>query len=202
MAAPSSSILSWEYAQQLLRQGKASDIGVKPIGTGPFILKEYRKNQQIRCVANKNYWDQRPENQLKLDGLVMSIVPELAIHVKKLQAGELHVLGKLLPLDIPKFKKDPNFVVHQALSIDAWFIVYNTQKSFLRDKRVRQALDMALDKKAILKVFNGAAVPLATQVPTLQWGHDPSIQNRPFNPTKAKQLLKQAGYPNGFNLKF
>ena len=201
LAASSSSILSWEYAQQLLRQGKASEIATKPIGTGPFILKRHLKNQEIRYIANKDHWDQRPENKLKLDGLVMSIVPESAIRVKKLQAGELHFVG--IPFaDIPKFQKDTNFVLHQAFAIDTWFIAYNTQKPALKDKRVRQALDMAIDKKVIVKVFGGFVKPLATIIPSTQWGHDSSIKAAPFNPTKAKELLKQAGYPNGFNLKF
>jgi len=201
LAASSSSILSWEYAQQLLRQGKASEIATKPIGTGPFILKRHLKNQEIRYIANKDHWDQRPENKLKLDGLVMSIVPESAIRVKKLQAGELHFVG--IPFaDIPKFQKDPKFVLHQATSIDIWSIVYNTQKPALKDKRVRQALDMAIDKKTIVKAFKGTVVPLAVALPVTQWGHDASIKAAAFNPTKAKELLKQAGYPNGFNLKF
>jgi len=202
LAASSSAILSWEYAQQLLRQGKASEIATKPIGTGPFIFKRHLKNQEIRYIANKDHWDQRPENKLKLDGLVMSIVPELAVHVKKIQAGELHLLERVPFLDIPKFQKDPNFVLHQAASIEAWFIAYNTQKPALKDKRVRQALDMAIDKEIIVKVFGGFVKPLATIIPSTQWGHDSSIKDAPFNPTKAKELLKQAGYPNGFNLKF
>ena len=201
LAASSSSILSWEYAQQLLRQGKASEIATKPIGTGPFILKRHLKNPEIRNIANKDHWDQRPENKLKLDGLVMSIVPETAIRVKKLQAGELH-FGGIPFADIPKFQKDPKFVLHQAASIDAYFIAYNTQKPALKDKRVRQALDMAIDKKTIVKAFKGTVVPLAVIVPVTQWGHDASIKDAPFNPTKAKELLKQAGYPNGFNLNF
>jgi dipeptide transport system substrate-binding protein len=202
LAASSSSILSEEYAKQLMQKGKASEIAQKPIGTGPFILKQHLKNQQIRYVANKNYWDKRPENQLKLDGLVMSIVPELTVQVKKLQAGECHLLEALPFLDIPKFQKDPNFVVHRKLALNIWYIAYNTQKPALKDKRVRQALDMAIDKESIVKVYHGFAQPLATAIPVIQWGHDPSIKAAPFNPTKAKQLLRKAGYPNGFNLKF
>jgi dipeptide transport system substrate-binding protein len=201
MAMEFASIYSAEYANQLLRQGKTAQIASKPIGTGPFILKSYVRRQQIRYVANKDYWDKSKDGQVKLDALLIPIIPEMGIHGKKMRAGECH-LGNPPFNEIATFKKDPNFVVKERPGFRVGFIAYNTQKPALRKTAVRQALDMALDKERLAKVYLGTAKVATSFMPSNQWSFDPSLKNAPYDPVKAKQLLKKAGYPNGFSLKF
>ncbi|QQS16790.1 MAG: ABC transporter substrate-binding protein [Neisseriales bacterium] len=197
------SILSAEYANQLLHQGKAEQINQKPIGTGPFMLKSYKRNQQIRYVAHKAYWDQRKENGPRVDQIVISLVKETMVNSKKMLAGECHLatLGAIPLTEIKRFEQHPKFVVHKQPGFETWLLSYNTQKPYLSKAQVRQALDMALDKAAMLKTGDGLIELAHNLMPPSQWSYDPSIKKAAYDPIRAKQLLKQAGYPNGFALK-
>lgn len=102
------SIQSDEYANQLLKQGKAEELNQKPIGTGPFVFKRYQKDAQIRYDANTAYW--KPED-VKLDHLIFSINSDAAVRMQKLKAGECQVSGYPRPQDIELMQKDPNIKV-------------------------------------------------------------------------------------------
>jgi dipeptide transport system substrate-binding protein len=191
-------IHSFEYAQQLYRNRQAAHINQKPIGTGPFIFKRYIKNQQIRYVANKDYWDKSPGNFAKVDNLIFAITKEAAVEAKKIKAGECHI-GNVPVEDVAQFQKDANFVVLTQPIMLFYALEYNTQK--LKNPLVRQALDMALDKKAFIKIHKGFAQSITNPLPLLQWGYDKSIRNQSYDPIKAKLLLKKAGYSNGLTIK-
>jgi dipeptide transport system substrate-binding protein len=193
-------ILSAEYANQLLRQGKAANINQKPIGTGPFILKRYMKGQKIHYIANKKYWDDRKNGLVKLDNLIFSIHKE-SNYGNQMLAGECH-LASATDDEITKFKQNSQFVVHTQPGLDMWYIAYNTEKPILRKLAVRQALDMALNKTDLIKAYQGMATVAVNMMPPSQWPYDTSLKNTPYNPTKAKALLKASGYPNGFTLIF
>jgi dipeptide transport system substrate-binding protein len=121
LAMSFASIQSAEYAAQLLKQGTASDINQKPIGTGPFVFKRYQKDAQIRFVANKQYW--KPED-VKLDNLVFAITPDAASRLQKLKAGECQVSGYPRPADIEVMKQDPNLRVLQQAGFNLGFLAY------------------------------------------------------------------------------
>jgi len=201
LAMDNAALLSAEYANQLLRQGKAAQINQKPIGTGPFILKQYVKDQKIQFVANQQYWDKSDTGQVKLDSLIMVIVPEMVAHAQKMRAGECH-LGNPPFSEIAKFKKNPDFVFKGNLpQFRVSVLAYNTQKPALNKLAVRQALDMSLNKAVLAKIYKGTTKIATSFLPPNQWSFDPSLKNAAYDPVKAKQLLKKAGYPNGFTLK-
>ena len=200
LAKEFASILSAEYANQLLRQGKAAQINQKPVGTGPFVLKKYTKNQKIEYIAHKAYWDNSQDGSVKLNRLIFSIHPDATLHNKKMLAGECHL--SVLQNDVKQFKQNAQFITHTQPGVDMWYLAYNTHKPVLGKLAVRQALDMAINKVDLLKPFNGSAVAAVNMMPVAQWPYDKSLKNAPYNPYKAKDLLKAAGYPNGFHLKF
>ncbi|KTC26558.1 peptide ABC transporter substrate-binding protein, partial [Pseudomonas sp. ABAC21] len=163
LAMSFASIQSAEYAAQLLKQGKAEDINQKPVGTGPFVFKRYQKDSQIRYVANKQYW--KPED-VKLDNLVFAITPDAASRLQKLKAGECQVSGYPRPQDIEVIKQDPNLRVQQQAGFNLGFLAYNVTHPPLDQLKVRQALDMAIDKPAIIKaVYQGAELKEAGIAP-------------------------------------
>lgn len=201
LAVAQASLLSAEYANQLLLEGKVAQINQKPIGTGPFILKQYTKDQKISFVANRQYWNKSDEGQVKLDSLVMVVVPQSTSHALKMKAGECH-LGNPPFSELAKFKKNPDFIVKENIpGFRVSILAYNTQKPALNKLAVRQALDMALNKEVLVKLYHGTSKLATSFLPPNQWSFDPSLKNLPYDPVKAKQLLKKAGYPNGFTLK-
>lgn len=195
LAMSFASVQSAEYAGQLLKDGKAEDINQKPVGTGPFVFKRYQKDSQIRYVANKQYW--KPED-VKLDNLVFAITPDAASRLQKLKAGECQVSGYPRPADIEVMKQDPNLRVLQQAGFNLGFLAYNVTHPPLDQLKVRQALDMAIDKQAIIKaVYQGAGQLAQNALPPAQWSYDPSVKDAPYDPVKAKALLKEAGVAPG-----
>ena len=195
LAMSFASVQSAEYAAQLLKEGKAEEINQKPVGTGPFVFKRYQKDSQIRYVANKQYW--KPED-VKLDNLVFAITPDAAARLQKLKAGECQVSGYPRPSDIEIMKQDPNLRVLQQAGFNLGFLAYNVTHPPLDQLKVRQALDMAIDKPAIIKAVYQSAGQLAQNaLPPAQWCYDPTIKDAPYDPTKARALLKEAGVAPG-----
>ena len=195
LAMSFASIQSAEYANQLLKEGKPADINQKPIGTGPFVFKRYQKDAQIRYVGNKDYW--KPED-VKLDNLIFSITPDAAVRLQKLKRNECQVSGYPRPEDIEVAKQDPDLKVQSQPGFNLGFLAYNVTHAPLDQLKVRQALDMAIDKPAIIKAVYQSAGQLAQNaLPPAQWSYDPTIKDAPYDPAKARQLLKEAGVKEG-----
>ncbi|MFH3844501.1 ABC transporter substrate-binding protein, partial [Acinetobacter baumannii] len=195
LAMPFPSIQSAEYAAQLLKQGKASDINQKPIGTGPFVFSRYQKDAQIRFKGNKDYW--KPD-EVKVDNLIFAINTDASVRAQKLKAGECQITLNPRPADLDALKKDPNLNLPSQAGFNLGYIAYNvTHKPF--DKlEVRQALDMAVNKKAIIDaVYQGAGQLAVNGMPPTQWSYDETIKDAPFDPAKARELLKKAGVTEG-----
>ncbi|WP_249671671.1 ABC transporter substrate-binding protein [Pseudomonas abieticivorans] len=199
LAMSFASIQSAEYADQLLKQGKAEQINQKPIGTGPFVFKRYQKDSQIRYSANKAYW--KPED-VKIDNLIFSINTDAAVRLQKLKTGECQVSGYPRPQDIEQMQNDPNLVVLHQAGFNLGFLAYNVTHPPLDQLKVRQALDMAIDKPALVKAVYQSAGQLAQNaLPPAQWSYDPNIKDAPYNPDKARELLKEAGVKPGTEIK-
>nr|WP_271409158.1 ABC transporter substrate-binding protein [Pseudomonas sp. Q1-7] len=188
-------IQSAEYAEQLLKNGKAADINQKPIGTGPFVLKRYQKDAQIRFTGNKDYW--KPED-VKIDNLIFAINTDASVRTQKLKAGECQVTLNPRPADIEALKKDPNLKVPSEPGFNLGYIAYNVTRAPFDKLEVRQALDMAVNKQAIIDaVYQGAGQLAVNGMPPTQWSYDETIKDRAFDPEKAKELLKAAGVKEG-----
>ncbi|MEA3235619.1 ABC transporter substrate-binding protein [Pseudomonas mosselii] len=189
------SILSAEYAERLLAGGKASDINQKPIGTGPFVFQRYQKDSQIRFKGNKDYW---APDRVKIDNLVFSINVDPSVRIQKLRRNECQITLHPRPADLPALKRDGQLQVMTQPGFNLGYIAYNTQHPPFDRLEVRQAMDMAVNKEAIIKaVYQDAGQAASNAMPPTQWSYDDSIKDAPFDPDKAKQLLKQAGVKEG-----
>ncbi len=198
LAQPSVSILSSEYAMQLLKAGNPSDISKKPVGTGPFIFQKYIKDAKIRFKGNPEYWN---PNDVRLSALIFDIAPNAATRTQKLKAHECQVASNLLLTNLPDLEQNPDLRVLNQPGFNMIYLAYNTTHKPLNDVRVRRALDMAIDKKVIINhVYEGRAQIAIAPMPPLQWSYDKNLKDAPRNLKKAKALLARAGYPNGFTL--
>jgi dipeptide transport system substrate-binding protein len=190
------SIYSAQYADQLLKAGKTIDLNAKPIGTGPFVLKRYTKDAVIRYDANPTYWGPKP----KVERLIYAITPDPSVRMQKVKADECQIALSPKPEDVAAAKSDKSLAVVQTPAFMTAFVALNTQHKPLDDERVRQAINMAFDRATYLSVvFDNTATPAVNPYPPSTWSYDKAIAAYPYDPAKAKALLAQAGYPNGFS---
>jgi peptide/nickel transport system substrate-binding protein len=169
------------------------------IGTGPFKFVSWQRNDRVTMEANTDWYLDPP----KIKTAIFRIIPEMGARVAEWQAGGVDIIEGIPPFMVPQLKKVQNAEIQSVLGVRAMYMLLDTIKSpELKDRRVRQALNYAVDKEAIIKgVLNGTGTPLGTHVPLRVAGADTSIKPYPYDPEKAKALLKEAGYPNGFSIK-
>jgi len=203
MAMSFASIQSAEYAAQLLKEGKAADINQKPVGTGPFVFKSYQKDSNIRYTGNKDYW--KPDD-VKIDNLIFAITTDPSVRIQKLKKNECQVTLFPRPADLKALKEDKDLKLPDQAGFNLGYIAYNvmpkvkgqTDANPLAELKVRQALDMAVNKQQIIdSVYQGAGQLAVNAMPPTQWSYDTTIKDAPYNPEKAKELLKEAGVKDG-----
>ncbi|WP_321877497.1 ABC transporter substrate-binding protein [Paraburkholderia bannensis] len=198
LAMSFASILSAEYAAQLSAAHREADINQLPVGTGPFVFRSYQKDALIRYDGNPDYW--RPQD-VKLAHLIFSINPDPAVRIQKLASGECQVSVFPRPADLDVVKRNPSLRLVSGVGFNVGFVAYNTQHPPLDRVEVRRALDMAIDKPAIIQaVFAGNAKIAANPMPPSQWSYNPSLKDAPYDAAKARALLAQAGFANGFEI--
>lgn len=189
------SIYSAEYADAMLKAGKPEAVDTTPIGTGPFAFTGYVLDQASRYVAHKEYWNGKAD----FDRLIFEIVPDATTRYAKLQAGQCDLIDFPNATDIEKMKTDPKVNLLSQAGLNIAYVAFNTEKAPFDNVKVRQALNLAVDKKAIIDVvYQGAGVAAKNPLPPTIWGYNDSLPESEFNLEKAKQLLAEAGYPNGF----
>ncbi len=196
LAMDFASIQSAEYADTLLRAGKPEQIDQVPIGTGPFSFLAYQRDAAIRYRRFDGYWGPKA----KLDGLVFSINKDPAVRLAKLRAGECQMMAYPSPADLPGIKADPSLTLQQLPGLNVGFLAFNATRKPFDDRRVRQALSMAIDKDAILRaVYQGAGEPAKNLIPPTMWSYDAAVPDYPHDPDAARKLLAEAGFPDGFD---
>src|SRR5262249_17638172 len=187
-------IQSKEYADALLKAGTPEKLDQEPIGTGPFYLVQYQKDAIIRYRAFPDHW----EGKAKIDDLVFAITPDASVRWAKLQKGECHVMPYPNPADLDAMRRDPNIQILEQPGLNVGYLAYNTTKKPFADVRVRKALNMAINKAAIIDaVYLSSGVAAKNPIPPSMWSYNDSIKDDPYDPEAAKKLLAEAGYPNG-----
>jgi len=195
LAMAFASILSAEYGEAMRRAGTPEKVDLEPVGTGPFQLVAYQKDAVIRYRAHPDYFGGRA----KLDDLVFAITPDAAVRYAKLRAGECHLMPYPNPADVEQMRKDPALKVDSQEGLNIGYWAFNTEKKPFDDRRVRQALNLAVDKRAIIEaIYLGAGAAATNPIPPTIWSYDAAIKDYPYDPEAARKLLAEAGYANGF----
>jgi oligopeptide transport system substrate-binding protein len=180
----------------------AAEVAKKPIGTGPYVLKDYTKGTQATFVANKSYWE---AGQPFLDEIDFKVGLDDNAMIQQIQADQLDMMGDPLPAGVftqittDASLKDRLFT-HTLVDTDYLFM--DTQQADngpLSKVAVRQALNYAIDKDNLLKLVHGAGIKAECILPPDMPGYDPNCHPYSFDQAKAKQMLADAGYPNGFS---
>lgn len=177
-----------------------------PVGTGPYEFVSWNKGSSLTVKANPHYWnDVRAPTWNRV---TWRIIPDSGARVSALFAGEVDVLKDLPTDDFARVNADPNLKAEWIRSLRTPYIGFFPKspkegaKPF-NDVRVRQAVNYAVDMDSIIKaLYNGMAFRTATLMTPDFPGYDPNVKPYPYDPAKAKQLLTEAGYPNGFKVAF
>ena len=165
-----------------------------PIGTGPYKFKEWVAGQKIVLVSNPDYFEGRPY----IDGQITRIIPDTATMFLELRAQNLGMMG-LTPLQYTRqtennlFKN--NFNKYRYLSFAYTYLGYNLKNPLFTDKRVRQAISYAINKDEIISgVLLGLGKPATGPYKPGSWAYNDKVQNYNYNPQKARELLREAGW--------
>jgi len=168
-----------------------------PVGTGPYRFVEWKPGEYIMLERNPDYFGEQPY----YDRLVWKFVPEAATRVAMLETGEVDVIVDVPALEVPRLQGNPDITVEPVELNRNMYIAINCQRPFLNDKRVRQALNYAVDKDAIINgILRGLGKKAHSPMCSPAWGYVP-VGEYPYDPDKARQLLAEAGVPEGFRIK-
>ncbi|MEZ5812724.1 MAG: ABC transporter substrate-binding protein [Rhizobiaceae bacterium] len=190
LAMDFASILSAEYAAKLEAEGKKEMLNQQPVGTGPFSFVAYQKDAVIRYKAHPDYWG----GKQPIDDLVFAITTDASVRQQKLKAGECHVAPYPNPADLAGLKADPNLQVMEQEGLNVGYLAYNTQQAPFDKAEVRKALNMAINKQAILDaVFQGSGKAAKNPIPPTMWSYNDAIEDDPYDPEGAKKMLADAG---------
>ncbi|MGQ9367818.1 glutathione ABC transporter substrate-binding protein [Azospirillum sp. ST 5-10] len=171
------------------------DVGRHPVGTGPYKFVSWEADT-LKVEKNPTYWK---EGLPKVDTVTFRSVPENGSRIAMLQTNEAQFIYPLPPEMVTMVEANSALQVIDAPSIIARYVAMNTMKKPFDDPRVRQALNYAVDKKAWAKVvYRGHAGPLDSAIPPLLGYHVAQTPQYDHDIAKAKRLLAEAGYPNGF----
>jgi peptide/nickel transport system substrate-binding protein len=187
------------YSPEALKKyGK--DMVKHPVGTGPFKLETWEPGVKVVLSRNDQYWGGAP----KIRQVIYVPIIEAQARLAAIKTGEIDLTMDVPPDSLDDLRKDPNVVVAESNSSAAWYIALNTRHPILKDRRVRQALNYAVNKDAIIRdILKGTAIvsrgPLS---PVYGPYHEESVPKYPHDVDRAKALLKEAGYANGFELTF
>ena len=192
-----------------------------PCGTGPFKFVEWVKDDHITLEANENYWRERA----KLDRLIFKVIPDPSARLMALEVDEVQGIEYPDPVDFNRIKENDDLVLITEPGMNVGFIAMNTgygymdsNKNGLKDaneplvktpgyfepltkKNVRQAINMAIDKQSIIdNIYMGRAIKAKNGMPPFMLGYNDKIKDYPYDLERAKELLAESGYPNGFEV--
>ena len=184
------SIMSAEYADAMRAAGTPEKTDLMPVGTGPFQLVAYQKDAVIRYKAHPEYW----AGKAAIDDLIFAITPDNSVRLQKLKAGECHVMPYPNPADIEAIAADPNLTLLEQEGLNVGYLAYNTQMAPFDNPKVRKALNMAINKQAIIDaVFQGAGKIAKNPIPPTIWSYNEATVDDPYDPVAAKAALDAEG---------
>lgn len=170
------------------------DFGTRPVGTGPFVLAEWKHGQELMLTAREGYF----EGKANINGIIYRVIPEDLTAVMEFETGRLDAL--LIPSsEYRRYRTDPawNARIHGRPGLNSYYLGLNCTRPPLNDRRVRQAVNLAIDRQRVLDtVFEKRGVLASGPVPPDLWKYGKGAahtEGYPYDPARAKQLIREAG---------
>ncbi len=190
---PAIAMMSKEYAEA----NGEEILTTAPMGTGPFKFVEWKPGNYVKLERFDEYWN----GPAAMKNLVMRVIPEAAQRTIALETGEVDLAYDILPNDIDRIENTEGFGVAKVSSLMCYYIGMNFQNQYLADQRVREAIRLTIDPAPMIaSVLYGAAREATTVVSPEVFGFQPDVAPIAVDVEKAKQLMSEAGYADGFDL--
>ncbi len=168
-----------------------------PSGTGPYKFVEWKRDQYLRLERFEEHW----RGPAPIKTFIIRVIPETATQVAELKTGGVDIVRSLPPDLMPDLKANPNTYVSTAPILRTHYVSLDMRHPPFDKKEARQAANFAIDRQAIIeKLMGGLGKDVPTVINPMAFGYDPAIEPYGYDPKKAKELLKQAGYPNGVDI--
>ncbi len=173
------------------------DFARNPVGTGPFKFVSWTKGERIVLDANKDYWGKKAY----LSRVIFRSISDSTTRLNAFLSKEIHMMNLPNPDQIKTIRtKRTDAKIMEEAAMNVGYLAFNMNKPPFDNQKVRQAINMAVNKDAIIKgVYSGFAKAAINPMPPSVWGYDSSVKAWPFDVSKAKKLLTEAGFPNGFS---
>ena len=174
-----------------------ADYGTRVVvGTGPYKFESWQSGSHITLVRFDEWWGGRAQSER----IIFRGIPEGTVRAIELETGGVDIAYQLEPIDYLRLKDHPDIKMSSVETLSTTYIGFNVRKSPFNDPRVRQAINYAIDKETMVDVvYEGRALPASSPISAQVFGHNPNLEAYPYDPERAKQLLAEAGYPNGFS---
>jgi peptide/nickel transport system substrate-binding protein len=173
-----------------------ADYALQPVGTGPFKYVSWDRGQRVVLEKNPSYW----RYPVKIERVVYRPIVEGQARLTELLTGSLDLIVDVPPDFVTQVESSPKATLQKQVGAHVWYLGINNQKKPFDDKRVRQALNYAVNKEAIVRdVLKGTGSLSRGPVLPATWGADSGLKPYPYDPERAKKLLAEAGYPSGFS---
>lgn len=175
-----------------------ADFGRNPVGSGPFKFADWQSNAKVVVTRNEDYWGGPPA----LEAIVFRPITDANTRVAEMLSGGIDVMVEIPPDSVATFDGS-GFQLYEQAGPHLWFLILNAKEGPFADKRVRQAVNYAIDKKALVEqILQGTAeVASGPTPPAFAWAYNEALQPYPYDPAKAKALLEEAGH-SGASLTF
>ncbi|AQQ54585.1 ABC transporter substrate-binding protein [Planococcus lenghuensis] len=175
-----------------------AEYGSNPVGTGPFIFGEWQRNDRIVLNAFEDYW---LEDHPKVSQVIFRTIPENSARLNSLLSGEVDMINGVDPENYETIEENPDLKLLSRPPLNIGYLGLTVTREPFDNPLVRRALNHAVDKEAMIEAFfGGQAIPAKNPIPPAVAGYNDELEPYPFDPEKAKELLAEAGYPDGFEM--
>jgi peptide/nickel transport system substrate-binding protein len=197
------STLLWNLsdgAMGIVPYGSGDEMTLHPIGSGPFKFVSAETDREVVIERNDDYWGEKA----KLERVRFAVVPDETTEALELRKGSGDLaINSLTPDTVVTLARDPNIKVDRSAGTRLAYLAFNLRDPFLQDRRVRQAIAYALDRRPMIEyLWRGMAEPARSVLPAQSWAYNGKVPDYPHDPEKSKQLLDAAGYPGTDGVRF
>lgn len=193
MVSPKS--IEEDYAAMEAGKEAGSVINEHPVGTGYFKFDNWTHGSEIKLVKNDDYWGQK----VNLNSVTFKAIPEGGTRLAELERGFAHLIEPVQPSEAEQVRSLENAHFDEKLSSSLNYVGFNLEKEPFNKKEVRQAITMLINRDEILEgIYEGFGIAAKGPLPPGVFGHDKNLEPLPYDPEKALELLKEAGYEDGF----
>lgn len=176
-----------------------ADFTKNPVGTGPYKFVSWAPGVEAILEKNEEHFRGAPS----ISKIIFKPIADAQTRLAELEAGTIHLIVNVPPDDLVRLDGDERVQIIEDAGMHVWWTAFNTQKEPFNNVQVRQAVNYAVNKEAIIDgLLQGTGELANSPIPPNVWGHNADVKNYEYDPEKAKELLAEAGYPDGFEVDY